>query len=374
MTKQQQLRFWLGGVVAFLLFLYIFDEILLPFVVGMAVAYFLDPPTDKLEARGLGRGLATSLVVILFFVLMVLATLLLVPILQSQILGFADRLPGYIAGLRETALPLLTELGQKFGVDVGASAGDAAKEMAADAVNFVFQLLRRAWSGGLALFNILTLLVITPVVAFYLLRDFDHMIAALNSWLPRQHAKTVRGLLAEIDEVMAGFIRGQGTVCLILASYYGLGLTLAGLEFGLIIGLLSGLVSFIPFVGATTGLVLSMLTALTQFLPDGDFLRLGIIAVIFVVGQVLEGYILTPRLLGDRIGLHPVWVMFALLAGGALFGFVGVLIAVPAAAAIGVMVRFGLSSYLGSKLYGGPTELSDGKLPADDPPGDGSIL
>ncbi|MDE0943926.1 MAG: AI-2E family transporter [Alphaproteobacteria bacterium] len=367
MSTQQQVRYWLISLAVLLALVWLLSSILLPFVAGMAVAYFLDPPTDKLEQRGLGRGLATSLVVIVFFVLMVLATLLLVPILQSQVLGFADRLPGYIAGLRETALPVLTELGAKFGIDVGASAGDAAKEIAADAVTFGFKLLRQAWSGGLALFNILTLLVITPVVAFYLLRDFDHMTAALNSWLPRQHAKTIRGLLSDIDSVMAGFIRGQGTVCLILASYYGLALTFAGLEFGLIIGLFSGLVSFIPFVGATTGLVLSMLTALTQFLPEGDFLRIGIIAAVFVIGQVMEGYILTPRLLGDRIGLHPVWVMFALLAGGALFGFVGVLIAVPAAAAIGVMVRFALSQYLASSLYGGPDDLH-----SDDPPPDGT--
>jgi len=214
----------------------------------------------------------------------------------------------------------------------------------------------------MALFNILSLLVITPVVAFYLLRDFDHMISALNDWLPREHAGTVRELLADIDDVMAGFIRGQGTVCLILASFYGLSLTVAGLEFGLIIGLFSGLVSFVPFVGALLGLVLSMLTALTQFLPEGEFLRIVIIAAIFVVGQVMEGYVLTPRLLGDRIGLHPVWVMFALLAGGALFGFVGVLISVPAAAAIGVMVRFGHDRYMGSRLY-----LGADKRPPDEP-------
>ncbi|MDP7545689.1 MAG: AI-2E family transporter, partial [Alphaproteobacteria bacterium] len=335
--------------------------ILLPFVAGMAVAYFLDPPTDKLEARGLSRSLSTGIVVVCFFILMILAVLLLVPILQSQVFGFAERLPGYVAGLRETVLPVVIDLAARAGIDIAASAGDAMKEIASDIVGFGFKLLRQAWSGGLALFNILSLLVITPVVAFYLLRDFDHLVTALNEWLPRQHAQTVRQLLSDIDSVMAGFIRGQGTVCLILASFYGLSLTFAGLEFGLIIGLFSGLVSFVPFVGALLGLVLSMLTALTQFLPDGDYLRIGIIAGIFVVGQVMEGYFLTPRLLGDRIGLHPVWVMFALLAGGALFGFVGILIAVPAAAAIGVMVRFSLKQYLCSPLY----------LGVDGPPSDG---
>ncbi len=363
MTVQQQLRYWLFALAVLIALVWLLSSILLPFVAGMAVAYFLDPPTDKLEARGLPRSLSTGIVVIAFFVLTVLAVLLLVPILQSQVLGFAERLPGYITGLRATALPLVNDLAARVGIDVGASAGDALKQVASDMVGFGFGLIRKAWSGGLALFNILSLLVITPVVAFYLLRDFDHMVDLLNKWLPLQHAQTVRQLLSDVDSVMAGFIRGQGTVCLILASFYGLSLTLAGLEFGLIIGLFSGLVSFIPFVGALTGLILSMLTALTQFLPDGDYVRIAIIAAVFIVGQVMEGYFLTPRLLGNRIGLHPVWVMFALLAGGSLFGFVGVFIAVPAAAAIGVMVRFSLNRYLGSRLY----------LGVQNPPPDGPV-
>ena len=351
MTGRQQVGYWAAGLVVLLVLLWLLGSIMLPFVAGTAVAYFLDPPTDKLEARGLSRSLSTSIVLSLFFLAVVLAALLLVPILQSQIVGFAERLPGYIAGLRDKALPVAVEIAGRIGIDIGAGAGDAVKDFAGDAVGFVFTLLRGAWSGGVAFFNIVSLLVITPVVAFYLLRDFDHMIATLDGWLPRQHAATVRRLLDEIDGVMAGFVRGQGTVCLVLGIFYGLALSLAGLEFGLIIGLFSGLVSFVPFVGALVGLVLSMLTALTQFLPDGEYLRIVIIAAIFVVGQVMEGYYLTPRLLGDRVGLHPVWVMFALLAGGALFGFVGGLIAVPAAAAIGVMTRFLLAEYLQSRLY-----------------------
>jgi predicted PurR-regulated permease PerM len=361
MSARGQAACWLFALAVLVALVWLLSSILLPFVAGIAVAYFLDPPTDKLEDRGLSRGLSTSIIVVCFFILMVLAGLLLVPVLHAQFSGFADRLPGYVTGLRESALPFVIDLAAKLGIDIGASAGDAMKEIAADAVGFGFRLLRQAWSGGLALFNLLSLLIITPVVAFYLLRDFDHLVAALDAWLPRQYAATVRALLADIDDVMAGFIRGQGTVCLILASFYAVSLTLAGLEFGLIIGLFSGLVSFVPFVGALLGLVLSMLTALTQFLPDGDYGHIAIVAGVFVVGQVMEGYVLTPRLLGDRIGLHPVWVMFALLAGGALFGFVGILIAVPAAAAIGVMVRFALRHYLASPLYLGRGE----------PPGDG---
>ena len=353
MSARKQAVYWLIALVVFVTLVWLLSSILLPFVAGMAMAYFLDPPTDKLEARGLSRTFSTSTTVVVFFILMIFAVLLLMPNLHNQIAGFAERLPGYATGLRDSALPVLVDLGSRLGIDVSTSAGDALKEIAADAVRFSFKLLRQAWSGGLVIFNFLSLLVITPIVAFYLLRDFDHMIAALDEWLPRQYAQTVRGLLADIDKVMAGFIRGQGTVCLILACFYALSLTLAGLEFGLIIGLFSGFISFVPFIGVLLGLLLSMLIALTQFLPDGEYARIAVIVVIFVIGQVMEGYVLIPRLLGERIGLHPVWVMFALLAGGALFGFVGVLIALPAAAAIGVMVRFALAHYLDSRLYRG---------------------
>ena len=353
MSARKQAVYWLIALVVFVALVWLLSSILLPFVAGMAVAYFLDPPTDKLEARGLSRTFATSATVVVFFILMISAVLLLMPILHDQIAGFLERLPRYATGLRDSAIPVLVDLGGRLGVDVSTSAGDALKEIAADAVRLSFKLLRQAWSSGLAIFNILSLLVITPIVAFYLLRDFDHMIAALDGWLPRQYAQTIRSLLADIDKVMANFIRGQGTVCLILGCFYALSLTLAGLEFGLIIGLFSGFISFVPFIGVLLGLLLSMLIALTQFLPEGEYARIAVIVMIFVIGQVMEGYVLIPRLLGDRIGLHPVWVMFALLAGGALFGFVGVLIALPAAAAIGVMVRFALAHYLDSRLYRG---------------------
>jgi len=353
MSARKQAVYWLIALVVFVTLFWLLSSILLPFVAGMAVAYFLDPLTDKLEARGLSRTFSTSATVVVFFILMIFAVLLLTPVLHHQISGFAERMPGYATGLRASTLPVLVDLGGRLGIDISTSAGDALKEIAADAVRFSFKLLRQAWSGGLAIFNILSLLVITPIVAFYLLRDFDHMIAVLDGWLPRQYAQTIRGLLADIDKVMAAFIRGQGTVCLIMGCFYALSLTLAGLEFGLIIGLLSGFMSFVPFIGFLLGFLLSMLIALTQFLPDAEYTRITMIVLIFLVGQVTEGYVLTPRLLGDRIGLHPVWVMFALLASGALFGFVGVLIALPAAAAIGVIVRFALAHYLDSRLYRG---------------------
>ena len=358
MTAREQVRVWLIALLVAGGLLWLLSDILLPFVAGIAVAYFLDPLVDRLERRNMARHWAATTVLVLFFLALLLVALLLVPVLHSQILGLITRLPTAIAAIRESALPLAQEILLRLDLNVE-GARDALQEVAKDSANFALNVLQRTLSGGLAIFNLLSLLLITPIVAFYMLRDFDLMTAKIGSLLPRQHAENIRGLMHDIDQVLAGFVRGQGTVCLILGSFYALSLTIVGLDFGLIIGLLSGLISFVPFVGVAVGLVLSMATALTQYLPEGDHLRIGIVAGIFIVGQLLEGNYLTPRLLGERIGLHPVWVMFALLAGGALAGIAGVLIAVPVAAAAGVMIRHGIEKYLGSRLYRGP-ESADG--------------
>ena len=205
-------------------------------------------------------------------------------------------------------------------------------------------------SGVDAALSLASLLVITPVVTFYLLRDWDHLVARVDSWLPRHYAGTVRVEVRKVDEILAGFVRGQSSVCVILALFYAIGLTLAGLNFGLVIGLVAGLLSFIPFVGSAVGFVASVGMALVQF---DDWLRIGIVAAIFVIGQAVEGNFLTPKLVGDRVGLHPVWVIFALLAGGFLFGFVGVLLAVPVAAVVGVLTRFLMAQYLDSTFHRG---------------------
>ena len=211
-------------------------------------------------------------------------------------------------------------------------------------------------SGGAAVANTLSLIIITPVVTFYLLRDWDNIAATVDGWLPRAQAPTIRELASEVDRTLAGFLRGQGTVCLLLGVFYAIGLTVAGLDFGLVIGLIAGLLSFIPYVGSIVGLLLSVGLAFLQF---DDWLRVAVVAGIFFVGQALEGNVLTPRLVGGRVGLHPVWVIFAILAGGTLFGFVGVLLAVPVAAVIGVGTRFALTRYLDSPYYdadGGSSE------------------
>ena len=361
MSDAKRLRYWLGGTLVAGLLVYLLRGALLPFVAGMAVAYFLDPLVDRFETWKLSRSWATSLVTALFFALLVVVIVLLAPVVQGQVVGFADRLPGYLDQARELLLPWLEKgLGR---LDLAGPEGVSGKVagFAFEAADIVAAVLGKLWSGGLAIINILSLIFITPVVAFYLLRDWDHIVDRVDSWLPRHQAPVIRELVTEIDRVLSGFVRGTGTVCLILGAFYALALTLVGLDFGLVIGLGAGLISFVPFVGALAGLVIAGGLALMQFWPD--YLHIGLVIAVFAVGQVVEGNFLTPKLVGGRIGLHPVWVIFALLAGATLFGFVGVLLAVPLAAAIGVLVRFGVGRYLTSALYRG----TGGEPPAPGP-------
>ena len=354
MTVERQLRFWLIGFAVFLVALYLLRGVLLPFVAGMAVAYLLDPVCDRLEAWGLSRTLATTVLTVLFLVVAVAAVVLLIPVLAGQVASLLERVPDLIEALRGLSTRLLAIVEARVDPAMierieGAVAGSADR-LVAWGTKFLGQVI----SGGVALANLISLLVITPVVAFYLLRDWDRIVARIDAWLPREHAETIRERVREVDRTLAGFLRGQGTVCLILGLFYAIALSIAGLDFGLVVGLVAGLLSFIPYVGAIIGLVLSVGLALLQF---DDWLRVAIVAGIFFVGQAVEGNFLTPKLVGESVGLHPVWIIFGLLAGGALFGFVGVLLAIPAAAVIGVGVRFALDRYLQSPYYrggGGP--------------------
>lgn len=350
MTERRQFWFWLGGVAAFAGALYVFRSILLPFVAGMAVAYLLDPAVDKLEKWGLGRTVGTALALVAFFVAAVAALLLLVPVLQSQILDFAGRVPELFAALRARLGGFVEILEARLSPEDIERLRTAAASFAGDALALIGRLIESLWSGGLALFNLLSLIFITPIVAFYLLRDWDRMVGAVDGWLPLRHAEAMRALAREADGLLSGFVRGVAMVCLILGAFYGIALSLIGLEFGLFIGLAAGLLSFVPFIGALFGFVISVGVALAQFT---EWVPIALVAGVFVLGQVVEGNFLTPRLVGKRVGLHPVWVIFALLAGGVLFGFVGLLLAVPLAVVIGVLVRFGLGRYLVSPFHRG---------------------
>lgn len=359
MTAARQALFWLWGVAALVAALYLFRGILLPFVVGMAVAYFFDPAVDRLELWRLPRGIAAALVLALFFAAGLMAMVLLVPLIQAQLVNFIESVPDYVAWFREKVLPHLQALYARLPVEGVEDLRGPAGTYAADVIAWMGRVARGLWSEGLALLNLLSLLFVTPIVAFYLLRDWDRIVARIDGWLPRAHAGVIREQLRLIDTTLAGFVRGVGLTCLALAAFYGVALTLIGLDYGLVVGIAAGLISFIPYFGALAGLVVATALAFFQF---SEWLPIALVVATFVVGQAVEGNFLTPRLVGKRIGLHPVWVLFALFAGGALFGFVGVLLAVPVAAVIGVLGRFAVGRYLESPLY-----LDKGKAAGEGP-------
>jgi len=351
MTLQRQLLFWLGALAAFILIVWLLHEMLLPFVAGTALAYLLNPAADRLEGLGIPRIVATLIVVGLFVLFFVLVGIMLFPILGNQLFSFLQRLPDYVTRLQELIAHENKEwlqrlVGDKL-PDIQKSLGDLMGEGATWLVAF----LKSLWSGGRAIISVLSLIIITPVVAFYVLYDWHAVVDKVDSWLPRRYRDTIRMLAAEIDRSIAGFLRGQALVCMILGLYYAVGLTLAGLNFGLLIGSGSGVLTFIPYVGSVIGLVIGMIVAIVQFWPN--LFSILVVLTIFIIGQFLEGYVLSPKLVGESVGLHPVWLMFALFAFAYLFGFVGLLIAIPLAAAVGVLLRFALAQYLASPLYTG---------------------
>lgn len=363
MSVARQYRFWLVALLLALAALYLLRGVLLPFVAGLAIAYFLDPLCDWLERKGCGRALATTVVMIAFTIVVVAVLLLLIPLFQFQVLGLIRSLPDFIATLQTRIEPLLQTIRHYLTAEQLADLQSSLGGQAGAVVRWIATALGTVLSGGLALVNILSLIFITPIVTFYLLRDWDRLVAKIDGWLPRAQAEVIREQARLIDRTLAGYARGQATVCLSLAVIYGAGLTIVGLDFGLVVGLLSGLLSFIPFVGTIFGFVASMGLAFAQF---SDWLPIIFVFVIFLIGQILADHVLTPKLVGDRIGLHPVWVIFALLAGGTLFGFVGVLLGLPVAAVVGVLARFGLTRYVGSGIYQGRGAVSI--LPPSDPP------
>ncbi len=350
-SLKRHILFWLGVLVGFILFLWFFSSILLPFVAGMALAYFLDPVADWLERRGLSRTMATIVILVCFVTIFALALMLVIPIIISQFTQFAAALPGYITELQQ----IISSPQSSFLPPWISSQIETVKEnfsqVLSQGAGFVGSLLAQIWNSGKAIVDVMSLLVVTPVVAFYILLDWDRMVRKVDSWIPRDQVQVVRQIARDMDQSVAGFIRGQGSLCLILGIYYAVGLSLVGLNFGLLIGFVAGMISFIPYIGSLIGLVMAIGVALVQFWPDFPWILA--VAAVFFSGQFLEGNILQPKLVGQSVGLHPVWLMFALFAFGALFGFVGLLIAVPAAAVVGVLVRFALARYLDSDIYYG---------------------
>lgn len=358
-SMASQVRFWLIVLAVVLFLVYLLRGVLLPFVAGMAAAYLLDPICDCLE-RWMSRTWATVVVTAGFIVLFVAVLLVIIPAVVSQAVNFAERVPEYAAALEREARQLMEVVRERLDPTSEQKLQSILGDTANKVLGWATGVLTGIVTGGVALVNFIALVVITPVVTFYLLRDWDRVIDKADDSLPLKHRETIRRLGREVDETLAGFLRGQGTVCLLLAVFYAIGLTVAGLDFGLIVGLIAGFLSFIPYLGSSIGLLLALGIAMAQF---DSWISVGIIAAIFFAGQAIEGNFLTPTLVGDRVNLHPVWIMFALLAGGTLFGFLGVLLAVPVAAVIGVGVRFAFAQYRASPIYTGyheEEELEDG--------------
>ena len=339
----------LAGLVVTGVLIYLLSPVLLPFMVAAILAYIADPLVDRFEAYKLPRTLAVVLVFSLLSVVALLLLLILVPLLEKQIVVLANKLPGYVDWFQQTALPWLTaKLGvTDLSLDLG-SLKSSLQDYWKTAGGVVKNILASISRSGMALAAWLVNLVLIIVVTFYLLRDWDVLVARIHALLPRQAEPVVVKLARESDEVLGSFLRGQLLVMFALAVVYTSGLMLVGLELALLIGMIAGLVSFVPYLGFIIGIVAASVAAVMQF---QDLSHLIYVFIVFGVGQMLEGMLLTPLLVGDRIGLHPVAVIFAVLAGGQLFGFFGVLLALPVAAVIMVLLRHVLSQYKNSELY-----------------------
>ncbi|WP_074380602.1 AI-2E family transporter [Bartonella doshiae] len=350
-NMKKQIFFWLGTLIFFILFMLVFGSILLPFVAGIVLAYFLNPIVQLLEKSGISRVFGTILITLFIVIIFVAALIILIPIISWQIQQFTSNgLPIYINRIQ--AFLVEHDFGwvrRYFGSDPNELQSNI-KGLLGQSSDFITSLLNSLLKSGKSIVNIVSLFVVAPVVAFYMLLDWPRMVAAIDSLIPRDHLETVRSIFHEMDRAIAGFVRGQGTVCLILGAYYGIGLTITGLNFGLLIGMFIGLISFVPYIGTMSGFVLSVGVAWVQFYPD-NWGWIVVVITLFFIGQFIEGYILQPKLVGSSVGLHPVWLMFALFAFSSLFGFTGMLVAVPAAAAVGVLVRFALHTYLNSQMY-----------------------
>lgn len=353
---RQQVTYWSISALSFLGLLWLLGDVILPFVVGGAIAYFLDPVADRLEAMGLSRAISTTIIALVALVIFVLAALLVVPSLIKQTIALGDAIPTILRELQtflSTRFPSLDDPDSTFSQSL-ATLGDLIKSQSGELVEKVF-------ASALGVISAVIFIVVCPVVAFYLLLDWDNMVARIDSLLPLDHQKTIRQLASQVDVVMAGFVRGQLTVCLILGTFYSVALMLVGLQFGLVVGAVAGLLTFIPYVGSLVGGALSIGLAIFQFWGDPGWIVA--VALIFILGQMIEGNYLTPKLVGGSVGLHPVWLLFALSAFGTAFGFVGMLVAVPVSAMIGVLVRFATSQYRTGLLYRG---LSGREVPNDD--------
>ncbi len=347
MTFGRHVAFWLIAFLVICALLWLLSGVLLPFVAGIALAYIAAPLADRLERLGMNRTLAALLIIVVVVLAILAVALLVVPILVHQAIALIADLPAYVTRVRD----LLTDPNHPLLNWLGSDSSQTFSEFIRHAASWMTAFAASLWAGGKALVSFASIIIVMPVVTFYLISDWHGMLGALDRWIPLRHREAVHELAREIDRVISGFLRGQLAVCFILGAFYAIALTLVGLKFGLLIGLMAGMMTFVPYIGSLTGLLIATSVAIAQFWPD--WIWIVIVVAIFLVGQFVEGNIIAPKLVGERVGLHPVWIIFAMFAFGYLFGFVGLLVAVPLAAAIAVLCRFGLRHYLASPLYSG---------------------
>ena len=341
---KDQIKYWTIAASILLIFLWLLGDILLPFVLGAAIAYLLDPIVDRLERLGTGRVLGTILILMAAFFVLFFIFLLLIPLVIDQFRLLVAAVPDLVTSVQALVLNQIASISPES--EALNSTVSNLSTMAQEKLGIIFGSVM---ASAISLIDVIMLMVITPVVAVYLLVDWDRILEKINELLPLDHASVVRSLASEIDSTLSAFVRGMIAVCLVLGIYYATALSLIGLEFALIIGFMAGLVSFIPYVGALLGGVLAIGLALIQFW--GDFELVALVVGVFIVGQIFEGNILTPKLVGNSVGLHPVSLILALSLFGAFFGFIGLLLAVPLAASAGVILRFFIKKYKMSRLF-----------------------
>lgn len=339
---------WLALLLLFAVAVYVLRSVLMPFVAGIVIGYLLDPWTSRFEKWGMNRTLATVLTLVLVVLILVPSLVALVSIIDNQLGHFLDVMPQYLAAFGKKAEPVIANLQEKFPALETDKLRETLRGNMSNGLKMLGVILRRLVSGGFALVNIISLLLITPVVAFYMLRDWDAFVGKVDDLLPKHSKKTIEMQAREIDRILSSFIRGQLSVCVLLGTFYAIGLYAVGLDLGVLVGFVAGIISFIPYAGTIFGFVVSMAIAFAQF---DSWLPIAQVLGVFLLGQFIEGNFLTPKLVGDSVGLHPVWIMFALLAGGALLGFLGLMMAVPVAAIIGVLIKHLVENYKASSLY-----------------------
>jgi predicted PurR-regulated permease PerM len=349
LSVSSQLRYYITALVVFAVFIWILGDTLLPLILGGAIAYCLDPLADRLERVGVSRLLATLIITVATILIFIVGALFIIPLLIGQAMALFNAAPEIANNFwifLTTQFPDLLDDNSTIRQSLK-SLGETIQSRGGDLINGVVASIN-------SILNILIIIFIVPIVTFYLLLDWNNLISKVDQLVPRDHVTNVRYLGQQIDSTLASFIRGQGTVCTIQGVYYAIALMLAGLNYGIVVGFIAGIVSFIPYVGAVIGGGLAVGLALFQFW--GDWIIIGAVALIFLIGQVLEGNFLTPKLVGNSVGLHPVWLILALSVFGGLFGFVGMLLAVPVAAIVGVITKFFLEKYKLGALYRGQVE------------------